>query len=159
VQTMWILRGVAGSGKSTLAKVLAEQYAAVIASADDYPGLYTPQKAGPPAFDMSKIGLAHGACFVRTINAVQAGRNVIVDNTNTTALECAPYVSLAQAYGASPVIVTVEVAPSVAFARQSHGVPMMAFNAMVERLLRWETPPHWRFIPGFAEETRTETNA
>lgn len=142
-----VMQGVPGSGKSYQAAKLADALGAEIASADNFPGLYEESEFGGIKFRPYLLGAAHGACFKQTVEAVQAGRHVIVDNTNTTELEIAPYFALAQAYMTEFRLIQVLCDPEVAFARNTHGLPQAAHTAMVERLDKFTVPPYWRITP------------
>lgn len=145
-----ILQGLPGSGKSYHAARIAEEEDALIVSADIFAGLYTEDPdGGPPSFDVTKLGDAHGACLRHCIGAVQDAGSVVVDNTNTTPLEVAPYVAVAQAFGCEPKLVLVDCGTEKAFARQKHGIPREGFDAMCERLAQFDPAPHWQFIPGW----------
>lgn len=139
---IFILQGVSGSGKSTTAGKLAD--AENICSADDFF-----MQDGKYHFDPSKLGAAHGACLRKFVSLLllnaQKGRPIVVDNTNTTVGEIAPYYSLAEAYGYKPVIVTVECDPVVAAARNTHGVPLAACEGMAARIKATNAvlPPWW----------------
>jgi predicted kinase len=74
-------------------------------------------------FDVTKADPAHGASFRAAIEALASGQNVVVDNTNLSAEEVVPYVSIAQAYRAEVEILTLRVDPETAFSRNTHGVP------------------------------------
>lgn len=164
--TLYLMQGLPGSGKSYHAKQIAAESGAVVYSADDFPGLYTyGEPGGPPVFDRTLLGPAHGACFACVVAALQMGRSVVVDNTNTTALELAPYILAAQAYGAAPVVVRVERDPSVAFDKNTHGIPKRVeregnlvggFDFLAQMLAEYRPAPHWQFVPGF--ESRTIQN-
>lgn len=73
----YILRGPSGSGKSTHAKTL-ENESTKICSADyfwlDSNGFYN--------FDSNKLSEAHKSCFEDFKKFVNAGFNVVIDNTN-----------------------------------------------------------------------------
>jgi predicted kinase len=56
--------------------------------------------------------------------------NVVVDNTNTTLAEIAPYISLASAYGYEVEVVHFPCTLSVSFQRNTHGVPMTTIEKM-----------------------------
>jgi predicted kinase len=103
------------------------------------------------------------------IEALAAGRNVVVDNTNTTNEEVAPYLLVAAAYGATARIVRVSCDPETAWKRNTHGVPYAVVKladgtrgtrtpetytpgegelvggvlAMHERLAAYKGLPHW----------------
>lgn len=88
-----VLQGASGAGKSTYAARLVKDAIAAdktftIVSADDF--FITPTRQY--LFDPSRLSEAHGTCFARFLQALtQRIDVVIVDNTNTTAVEIAPY--------------------------------------------------------------------
>lgn len=134
-----ILRGIPGSGKSTYVKAIGPS--ASVVSADHYF-----EKSGTYQFNPAKLPEAHGECLRKFVEALQAkASHVVVDNTNTSVAEVAPYAALALAYGAELEIVTFQVDPVVAAARNVHGVPATGVEAMAKRL-NDETsrlPPWW----------------
>lgn len=142
---VYIMRGLPGSGKSTMAKSLAGTTGCVV-SADDFFMVN-----GEYRFDVTKLGEAHGQCMRRAIEHVQSGVEapLVVDNTNISNVEIAPYVLLAQAYGWFPQILTLHSENAYVVAtcakRNTHGVPIERVMAMFERLLRElpQTPPWW----------------
>lgn len=142
--TVTILVGVPGSGKSHHTASLT---GAVVVSADHY---FVELGGGTYAFDPTKLGAAHGQCLRRYTEALQRGEaHVVVDNTNTTSLEMAPYVSLALAYGYAVTIVRVTCDPAVAAARNTHGVPEGAIRAMharIESMMDAGFPPFWGVV-------------
>jgi predicted kinase len=137
-----IMAGVPGSGKSTWIK--ENHTGAIICSADDYfVGLGR-------NFDPSKLGEAHGACvrkfvlYVANHDDDEVRENVvIVDNTNTTVLEMAPYVAIAAAYGVSVEIVEMDCPVGLAAKRNIHNVPMRTCLRMGDNLMSLEIPPFW----------------
>jgi energy-coupling factor transporter ATP-binding protein EcfA2 len=132
-----ILCGISGSGKSTLAKSLG----GVVCSADDYFTLY-----GKYDFNPSKLPEAHAWCLRKFVSAVQLGlSDVVVDNTNTTVAEVAPYAALALAYGHELLIKIILCNVDVAAARNVHGVPRAGIFKMAERIqgLAVSLPPWW----------------
>jgi len=135
-----VMRGISGSGKSTLAHKMAKELRAVVVSADDFF-----MRSGRYEFDPSKLSLAHGQSFRRAIEAAQAGRAIIVDNTNTTISEIAPYMLLAQAYDRPARIITVQCEIEAGVSRTRHGVPRAGIERM-HATLAAETkkmPPWW----------------
>lgn len=123
-----VLVGVSGIGKSTYAeKLKAEAESAgkrvVIVSADTYPGLYP----SPGVIDPTKLPAAHAACmrqFVGLIVSMKPIDLVIVDNTNTTLVEVAPYMGVAKAYESDFGWWSVELHVCVGKPRQNiHGAP------------------------------------
>lgn len=134
-----ILSGIPGSGKSTLAQSLRVTPDVVVCSADD---LFV--ENGVYRFDLAKLGHAHRACWRKFQRALQDGLElVVVDNTNLSAAEIAPYVLPAEAWGYQVEIVRVHCDPAVAFARQTHGVPAEGFARMVEAFNKRDVMPWW----------------
>lgn len=137
-----LMAGVPGSGKTHYVNALGLTRESVV-SADNYfvgsDGVYR--------FDPTKLGAAHGDCLRGFVGALMKGlETMVVDNTNTTVVEMAPYVALAAAYGYAVEIVRVVCDPAVAAARNTHGVPERAVRAMAERLERTfqeGLPPFW----------------
>ena len=135
-----ILRGVSGSGKSTYAKTHYPD--AVVFSADNYfmvDGLYT--------FIPANLGKAHAQCLRHFVHVVSRRRNadetVVVDNTNTTVAEVAPYAALALAYGCELEVVTLNAYAQQAFERNLHGVPFLTVVRQAARLLEEKLPAWW----------------
>lgn len=132
-----IMLGVPGSGKSTHAKALQLP----IVSADDAfvgdDGVYR--------FNPADLPKAHASCLRRFVELVQHGMDVVVDNTNTSVAEIAPYAALAQAYGHELRLLRVECDPEVAATRNVHGVPAETVRAMHARLAATVKllPPWW----------------
>lgn len=141
-RTVIILRGCPGSGKSTLATTLAQEITsgfklvAVICSADDYFKV----NSGTYKFIAAKLGEAHAHCRGKAEGAMAAGASsIIVDNTNTTQKEWAPYVDLALKYGYKVTFMEPDTPwkfdAEELVKRTTHGVP----RETIERMLaRWE---------------------
>lgn len=140
-----IMQGASGTGKTFLGEGIAKEFNADVHCSDEFPGLYNPDGS----INVAQLGNAHGWCFKGCIESLQAGRSVVVANTNTSALEIAPYVQLAQAFGAEPKIVRVLCDPAKSLARNVHGVPAVAHAGQVERIAAFKPAFHWKFIPGF----------
>lgn len=149
--TVLILRGLPGAGKSTYARKRADQFLAEhnltglvsICNADQYPGLYNADME----IDFSKMSDAHDWCFATFCEACEfayaSNHLIIVDNTNTTLSEMAPYRMVARRHKLDVKFVHVEsrlVAEDLA-ARTIHNVPARNIATMRER---WETlPTYW----------------
>lgn len=134
-----IMRGIPGSGKSTY--VRNRFPGALVCSADHYF-----EQSGEYKFDASKLSEAHSACLRRFVRAVAhyGSLLVVVDNTNISAAEIAPYFQLAQAYGYEVTIYTVECQPAVAAKRNVHGVPEATIERMAKSLKEAENFfPRW----------------
>lgn len=135
-----ILCGIPGSGKSSYVAGLQEMWEdIVVCSADLY---FT--RSGEYKFDPTLLGEAHGSCLKKYVSALINEQRVVVDNTNTTLLEMAPYVTLGMAYGYQIQVIRFRVDPEVAAARNIHGVPLNVCRAMAERLDSLEIPPYWK---------------
>ena len=134
--TMYIMSGCQGSGKSTWAK---SRTSAIVVSADNYfindKGFYS--------FSFEGLGKAHAECFHNAILTVQANQDCIVDNTNSSALEIAPYYQLAKAYNYSVVIVKVKCDVSKAASRNVHNVPKEGVKRTASRCANLSLPPYW----------------
>lgn len=134
-----IMQGLPGSGKSTHA---AKLKGALVISADDY---FVELGGGVYKFDPSKLGEAHGLCLRRVVYAMLNHEDhIVVDNTNTTSEEVAPYMALANAYGYEARILRVEAEPDVCAKRNTHGVPVQAILAMAARLATFKGMPWWK---------------
>jgi len=143
-----VMRGVPGSGKTTAAMEIVKSYVAYgsyrhkIVSADAY---FVRLGNGRYAFDASLLSQAHAECFKSFIEALQRKTDlVIVDNTNSTAVEMAPYMLGAAAYGYEAEYVTIHCDPIVAAARNVHGVSEQVVVSMYERMLNERMPPWWK---------------
>lgn len=135
-----VLSGLLGSGKSTFVKSLGKGIEVV--SADSFFIVN-----GEYKFDVSKLGEAHNKCLrdFNTLLSLCAEEEtvLVVDNTNTTVLELAPYVALAQAYNNEVELHTFHVSPEVSAKRNVHGVPLETCKHMAERLKNRKLPPYW----------------
>jgi predicted kinase len=126
-----ILIGASGSGKSTWANQQPEPKV----SADHFFMV-----GGEYRFDPTQLCQAHAASMRNYIDLLRSGSSVIVDNTNTTLVEIAPYIAVAYAFSA-----TIEVLYFTGTYRNEHGVPDQVVDAMRNRiksmLQTW--PPYW----------------
>ena len=137
-----ILCGISGSGKSTL----AEEIGGMVCSADDYF-----IKNGEYKFNPRSLPDAHATCLREYVEALQARvdryawSDMVVDNTNTTIAEIAPYAALALAYGCELLIKIVECDVETAVKRNIHGVPRTTIEAQATRIagLKAALPPWW----------------
>lgn len=119
-----MMQGASGSGKSTVAKELAIEHDAVIYSTDELfveNGVYT--------FNPKMLGINHNKNLDRTVEALKAGKSVIVDNTNTQCWECKPYVESALQYRHEVKFVRCE-----GRYQNVHGVPTDKVEQMRTRL-------------------------
>jgi predicted kinase len=141
-----ILQGIPGSGKSTHARKFADAcndqgQRAYICSADDYYQTPTGWRYVPGV-----AHLAHGQCFKSAIRAIHSGYNVvIIDNTNTSVAEVAPYVALGQAYGYEVEILRFNCSLETSIERNIHAVPPDICQAMHSTLSNFDVlaPKFW----------------
>lgn len=141
------MSGVPGAGKSTWIKDQPWFNRSITYSADHYF-----LKDGVYQFDPSKLGEAHGQCLRQFIEGCQThstsawGKDgiLVVDNTNTTAIEIAPYYSIAKAYGYQVTLVSLWITPAEAFKRCIHGVPQNSIANMLRRMTEDSLPRHWK---------------
>lgn len=102
-------------------------------------------------FHPERLGEAHTRClgvFIATLTRSNELRNVkrlIVDNTNTTAVELAPYVAVAASLNAPVNIVVCQVPWQEGMEKSTHGVPWHAARRQCRQLekLLDEWPPFW----------------
>jgi predicted kinase len=104
-------------------------------------------RGGQYMFDPTQLPAAHGDCLRKFINWAQRPNKelAIVDNTNTSIAEVAPYAATALAYGHTIEIITFLCPPDIAAKRNVHGVPQVAVESMDRRLRASisELPPWW----------------
>lgn len=124
-----MMQGHSGSGKSTLAEIFKSWFTAVgqdvvICSTDDQfkvNGVYK--------FDPSKLGVYHKLNLDLAVAALEAGKTVIVDNTNTQAWECKGYVLAAMSRN-----IPVFFHRAIGNYQNTHGVPSDKVEQMKNRL-------------------------
>jgi len=143
-----ILCGVSGSGKSTYIENHLPD--ASVVSADNF----FMRDDGDYLFDPTRLGEAHGTCLRQFVMFLTADlwdpdhyepKNLVVDNTNTTVMEVAPYAQLAIAYGYELEIIILEAEPGMAHSRNTHGVPLTGVMGQHDRLVKLaeSLPPWW----------------
>jgi len=110
-------------------------------------------------FDASQLGEAHGGCLSEfstdlaqhLADPTDPTEVFIVDNTNSTLVEIAPYYALAQAYGHDVVFHLFRgnrhVVEHIWHPRNIHGVPLNACLKIAGRIwnLPESFPPFWKF--------------
>lgn len=136
---VWIYAGIPGSGKSTIIKNVHPKSA--VFSTDDY---Y--KKNGEYNFKAELLSEAHAwnlRRFVEHIQKMEWDVDTVVDNTNTTIAEMAPYVAVAKAYGHKVKVVLVTCNPQKAWERNVHGVPLATVEKLHEQFVNLQIPPWW----------------
>lgn len=134
-----ILQAVPGSGKSTYAKKHWPD--AKVVSADAYFMV-----DGEYRYDERKIGEAHRSGlreFVGWVTASPVYRPpvVVVDNTNLTRVEMAPYADLANAFGWEVEVHSFIIDVEIAIRRNTHGAELHKWEVLAEKM---EPPmPYW----------------
>lgn len=120
-------------------------------------------RAGVYTFDASKLSAAHAWCLRLFIDSCRSEYEAaqflypgeepyiwpklyIIDNTNTSVVELAPYVAIAQAYGLDVEIHELVVDVEAAHARSLHGVPLEAMQKMHDRMQSEALPPWWKRV-------------
>lgn len=118
-----VMSGISGSGKSTLAAQLQPD-ARKVMSAD----AYFVQSDGSYNFNPKELSIAHAMCMKKFLAEIRYHDSeydkIIIDNTNVTDAEIAPYVRVAQAYNVRCVIhVMLTAKVNECITRNLHGVP------------------------------------
>lgn len=152
--TCIIMMGPYGGGKSTWLgrRGLPQAYC----SAD----LCFLDEAGNYRFDPTKLSEAHGRCLREfTEHVLCLEPEVVVDNTNTSIAEIAPYLALATAFGYEVRVVMCGLRRDgaswyanvdVLVERNQHGVPREVIERQVSNLVK--TTREWpRFWPRIEE--------
>lgn len=148
---VYILRGLPGSGKSTWAnQYWSDNKHTYICSADHY----HINSEGQYEFKPDNAREAHNEClrrFVRMVTELTPGQaTVIVDNTNVSTFEFAPYYRLAEALGHTVKILEFRVRVETSIERNIHDVPPETIRNMYAR---WDSPPKWWVSEVVVDET------
>jgi NEDD4-binding protein 2 len=139
MKNVYIMSGVSGSGKSTYIK---HNFKGVsVCSADDFF-----MRNGKYSFQADKLDEAHGFCLRKYAGALMRDeQRVVVDNTNLSAEEIAPYYAMARAYGYEVELITLYVDAKTA-ERNLHGVPKKSLERMVSKLQDRKLPVFWKIV-------------
>lgn len=137
-----IMQGIPGAGKSWYAKQWVKTE---IVSADEFWCL----KTGSYVYERDRANDAHNWCMRRFIRALEDDVfQVIVDNTNSRMISIAPYWSVAEAFGYTPVIHSLLADPEVHGPRNIHGVAQDVIRRAAARIAFFldHTPKHWKVV-------------
>lgn len=136
-----IMVGASGSGKTTYRR--KNHPTAWVCSADEFPGLYNEDGS----INFRKLGNAHAWCMRQFIHFLQVGASqVVVDNTNATAAQIAPYIAVADAYECKVRIVVVSSGTvSKLVERNVHNVPRHTIERQLQSIGKMlaEWPAFW----------------
>lgn len=148
-----IMRGLPGCGKSHWVRqfCVEGQTSVCVVSADTYHYVQQPPRPDgtlvPPVYEFKpeNVRAAHDNCFREFLGVVAEGWDVvIVDNTNISAWEIAPYLRYGEVMGLDVEIVWLRVPVETCIARGLHGVPRETYAKMAERLEKEVLPPWWK---------------
>ena len=132
-----IMRGLPGSGKSTRAAQLAGTTGLVFSTDEFF------MVDGRYRFDPFRLKAAHRWNQQRVENAAAEGVPlIVVDNTNVTQWEMAPYIRMAQVHGYGVRFKYPQTPwqfdPRECARRNTHGVP---YENVLKMMERWEPQP------------------
>lgn len=139
-----ILCGCSGAGKSTYIHNNLMGYETC--SVDHY---FT-NSDGQYNFDVNKLGDAHAFCLKNYVKYLMFNEEgdvkVVVDNTNTTVAEVAPYATLALAYNCELEIVVFNTHYKIGAERNKHQVPLDVVRDQYNRIqkMKSELPSWWK---------------
>ena len=143
-----ILRGISGAGKSTYANnmlIASETKGAVRVVSSD---MFMTDMDGNYLFDFRKLPECHAKClryFNEEVQRKNHADTLIVDNTNLTLEEIAPYYALVDAYGHNVEIITITCDKMLAHSRNVHSVPSATIDRMLDTLhSNWKLPARWK---------------
>jgi predicted kinase len=133
------MSGSSGSGKNTYIK---NNYTnCKVVSADDFF-----ETSIGYVFNHNLLGKAHAQCFRNFISFLLENTPlIIVNNTNTSVIEIAPYVAAANAFEATIELITLIKDPAICAARNVHNVPLSTINRMEQSIKNRTLPKHWNF--------------
>ena len=113
------MQGIPGSGKSTMASVIQAETGGRIISTDEFWYTFAGERTTVYAFDINRLAEAHRWNQQHCIELMQADEPVIiVDNTNIKKRDAQIYIDLAAIFGYDVQVVSVQVTPEIAKARQ-----------------------------------------
>lgn len=155
-----ILSGASGSGKTYLADRILMQTQGVRVCTNNFF-----MEGGVYKFDRTQLQAAHADCFRHFMTFLMRGvahtspmvkverpDHIVVDNTNTTTWEIAPYILAASAYGWNYRVVTIVLTQAQiaeAHKRNVHDCPLHAVAGQSQNIAKRKMPAWWKasYIP------------
>lgn len=148
-KNVFIMRGLPGSGKNswiekTFGPIEDLPKEILVCCADDEHII-----DGAYRYRSEYASTAHKKCFVKFQKGLLArsldfARTIIVNNTNSSLWELAPYYRTAEANDARVEIIHVVCDPITSFKRNVHGVPLGTIMGMHASLLTEKIPKWWK---------------
>lgn len=134
-----ILSGIPGSGKTHLTRKIRGEYIDMCHVSADHHVDYTLR------INHGTFAKAHDACRRDYLTAIMIKKPqlIVVDNTNLSAWEIAPYYLFAETMGYNAHILRIQTPFEVCLERQAHAVPEKTMQRMRKNFERRDVLPWW----------------
>lgn len=147
---VYILRGVSGSTKTSWHK--KNHPTAWVCSADYYfeREAMLQDKTYTEVFNPTLLSKAHGECLKSFIDDLDpangsSGEVFVIDNTNCSLIEVAPYIAICNAYGITPRVIRFESTLELCLVRNQHNISAKVIKGQLWNLQQsikyW--PKYW----------------
>ena len=151
-----IIRGPSGTGKSTIARYIKDYWAKnsttqlVICEADDY----FINERGEYYRDVTKLQLAHRACYLKAKLAMENKQPVVISDTSIKRRDIRGYIMLAESYNYGVEIIRTPGPwdPNELTKRNKHRVPLEAIKRQIDRYQQHEREFEWKVMDIFKHE-------